>query len=157
MTGRYVCRALPAIILALGWATVAPANAQSLLPPEESGDITVAGCLQRGGANGDKFVLASPRVGSAANLPRTACTATVREGALELEHAQRNGIDDSMVGRFIEVSGRLEKETNASRDNLRELYVHSFRIAGDASAAAWARDASLLPPNESGVITVAGC
>jgi hypothetical protein len=101
--------------------------------------------------------LASPRVGSAANLPSNQCTATVREGALELEHAQRNGIDDSMVGRFIEVSGRLEKETNAGHDNLRELYVHSFRIAGDASAAAWARDASLLPPNKSGVITVAGC
>ena len=155
MTGRYVCRALPAIILTLGLAAIAPTNAQSLLPPEESGEITVAGCLQRGGTNGDKFVLASPTMGSAANLRSNPCTATVREGALELEHAQRNGIDDSMVGRLIEVSGRLEKETNAGRDNLRELYVSSFRIAGGASE--FARDASLLPPDQSGVITVAGC
>src|SRR5688500_5861277 len=101
MTGRYVCRALPAIVMKLGWAAVGPANAQSLLPEDESGEMTVAGCLQRGGANGDKFVLASPTMGSAANLPSKPCTATVREGALELEHAQRNGIDDSMVGRFI--------------------------------------------------------
>lgn len=157
MTDRNGCRALPAIILALGLAAIAPANAQSLPPPEESGDITVAGCLQRGGANGDKFVLASPSVGPAANLPSTPCTAAVREGALELEHARRNGIDDSMVGRFIEVSGRLEKETNAGRDNLRELYVSSFRLGGNTPAVGATRDASLLPPNESGVITVAGC
>ena len=157
MTGSNGCRALPAIILALAWAAVAPTNAQSLLPLEESGDITVAGCLQRGGANGDKFVLASPSVGPAANLPSTPCTATVREGALELEDARRNGIDDSMVGRFIEVSGRLEKETNAGRDNLRELYVSSFRLGGGARTAEFVREASLLPPDQSGVITVAGC
>ena len=157
MTAKYVCRALPAMFLAFGVAAIGPANAQVSLPAEESAEITVAGCLQRGGWNGDKFVLASPREGSAANLPSTPCTATVDAGSLELEHAQRHGIDDSMVGRFIEVSGRLEKETNAGRDNLRELYVSSFRIAGDARPAEWARDASLLPPNESGVITVAGC
>jgi hypothetical protein len=157
MTVTHVSRALPAMMLIFGLGAIAPTNAQVPLPAEESADITVAGCLQRGGANGDKFVLASPRVGSAANLPANMCTATVDAGSLELEHAQRNGIDDSMVGRFIEVSGRLEKETNASRDNLRELYVSTFRVAGTMASTEWARDGSLLPPDQSGVITVAGC
>jgi hypothetical protein len=155
MTVKHVSRVLPAIMLIFGLGAIAPTNAQVPLPAEESADITVAGCLQRGGSNGDKFVLASPRVSSAANLSANMCTATVDAGSLELEHARRNGIDDSMVGRVIEVSGRLEKETNAGRDNLRELYVSSFRIAG--ATAEWTRDASLLPPGESGVITVAGC
>jgi hypothetical protein len=155
MTVKHVSRALPAIVLIVGLAAIVPTNAQVPLPAEESAEITVAGCLQRGGSNGEKFVLASPRVGSAVNLSANMCTATVDAGSLELEHAHRHGIDDSMVGRFIEVSGRLEKETNASRENLRELYVSAFRVAG--AAAEWARDASLLPPDESGVITVAGC
>jgi hypothetical protein len=155
MTVKHVFRALPAIMLIFGLGAISPTNAQVPLPADESAEITVAGCLQRGGANGEKFVLASPRVGSAANLSGNMCTAMVDAGSLELEHAHRNGIDDSMVGRFIEVSGRLEKETNASRDNLRELYVDTFRIAG--ATAEWTRDASLLPPNQSGVITVAGC
>jgi hypothetical protein len=157
MTVRYVCGALPAIILTFGLAAIGPANAQGLLPAEESGEITVAGCLQRGGTNGDKYVLANPRVGSVANLPADMCRGTVDAGALELEHARRHGIDDSMLGHFIEVSGRLEKETNVGPDNLRELYVSSFKVAGVAPAREWTRDARLLPPEESGVITVAGC
>ena len=140
MTVRCVCRALSAIILTIGWAAVAPANAQSLLPPDQSGEITVAGCLQRGGTGGDKFILASPRLGSVANLPADRCTAAAHEGDLELEHARRNGIDESMVGHFIEVSGRLEKETNTGPDNLRELYVSSFKVAGVAPAREWVRD-----------------
>ena len=157
MTVRYVCGGLTAIILTFGVAAIGPTNAQGLLPPEESGEITVAGCLQRGGSNGDHFVLARPRLGSIANLPADTCSATIDEGALELEHARRQGIDDSMVGRFIEVSGRLERETNVGPDNLRELYVSSFKVAGMTPAREWSRDSSLLPPGESGVITIAGC
>ena len=157
MTVRYVCGALTAIVVTFGLAAIGPANAQGLLPPEESGEITVAGCLQRGGTNDDKYVLANPRLGSLANIPGNTCSATVDERALELEHARRHGIDDSMLGRYIEVSGRLEKETNGGPDNLREMYVGSFRVAGLPPAQEWTRDASLLPPDQSGVITIAGC
>jgi hypothetical protein len=101
--------------------------------------------------------LASPRLGSADSLPQDTCNAAIDERALELEHAQRHGIDDSMLGRWIEVSGRLERETTQDPGNFRELYVTSFKVAGIAPEPAWARDASLLPPEESAVITVAGC
>jgi hypothetical protein len=157
MVVRYLCGAGTAMILTFGLAAIGPTNAQGLLPPEESGEITVAGCLQFGGTHGDKYVLASPRVGTVANLPADTCRASVDGSALELEHASRHGIDDSMVGRFIEVSGRLERETHGGPDNLRELSVRSFKVAGIAPAREWTRDASLLPPEESGVITVAGC
>jgi hypothetical protein len=161
MTVRHVCGALPAIMLTGTLANVVPAYAQTwdpgLLPPEQSGLITVSGCLLRGGTNGDKYVLASPRSGAVDALPGDTCNVAVDEGALELEHARRHDINESMLGRWIEVSGRLEKETNSDPGNLRELYVHSFRVAGIAPAQAWTRDASLLPPGESGVITIAGC
>ena len=157
MTVRCVCRALSAIILTVGWAAVAPANAQNLLPPELSGEVTVTGCLQRGGTGGEKFILASPRLGSVANLPADRCTAAANEGDLELEHARKHGMDESMVGHFIEVTGRLERETDIGPNNLRELYVGTYKVAGVAPAREWVRDSSLLPPDQSGIITVAGC
>jgi hypothetical protein len=150
-----------AALLTWGLPTTAVVHGQTqdavLLLPEESGQITVAGCLQRGGEGADKYVLANPvRRESFGNVPDDTCTATVDVRALELEHARRHGIDDSMLGRWIEVSGRLERETSSDPDNLRELYVETFRIAGPV-AQEWRRDASLLPPEEDGVLTVAGC
>jgi hypothetical protein len=48
--------------------------------------------------------------------------------ALELEDADDVGINQSMLGRWIEISGRLERETSDNPDNLRELDVRAFRV-----------------------------
>ena len=66
--------------------------------------------------NGDKYVLASPRLGPIANVPVDTCNATVDERALDLKDTDDHGINQSMLGHWIEVSGRLEKETERRPD-----------------------------------------
>ena len=132
MTLRYMSGASIVTLLSCGLLSVAPAHAQngSLLPPEESAVITVTGCLQmdpRKSAS-DKFVLAAPRLGTVANVANGSCDAATDGQALELEDADNRGINQTLVGRWIEISGRLERETSTDPDNLRELSVRSFRI-----------------------------
>jgi hypothetical protein len=131
MTLRYISGASIVTLFTCGFA-VAPAFAQngSLLPPEESAVITVTGCLQmdpRKSAS-DKFVLATPRLGAVANVANAACDSAVDAQALELEDADNRGINETLVGRWIEISGRLERETSTDPNNLRELSVRSFRV-----------------------------
>jgi hypothetical protein len=132
MTLRYVSAVFTGIVLICTMPIVAPAYAQtrdaSLLPPEQSGVITVAGCLQLGGKDGDRFVLANPKRGPIANVPEDTCKATVDDRALDLQDTEDHGINRSMLGRWVEVNGRLEKETDADLTNLRELEVRSFRM-----------------------------
>ena len=148
MTLRYISGASIVIVLTWGLVAVAPANAQneSLLPANESAVITVTGCLQRGGKDGDKFMLASPRLGPVASVTDAACDAAVDTRALDLDDADDRGINDTMVGRWIEISGRLEKETSTNPDNLRELSVRSFRLIPVVPQRAEAAPAPLPAP-----------
>jgi hypothetical protein len=80
----------------------------------------------RGGDKG-KYVLARPKIGPVASVPEATCTAPTGADALALDHAQRF-VNDSMVGHWVEISGRLEKETSKNPDNLRELDVEVFKM-----------------------------
>jgi hypothetical protein len=70
------------VALAFGMVTVAPAYAQrrdgSLLPQDQSGQVTAVGCLVQGtavrGGQSGKYVLARVRKGPAASVPEAACT-----------------------------------------------------------------------------------
>jgi hypothetical protein len=130
MTLRYTSGASVVTLLTCGLIYVAPAQAQNadLLPRGESAVITVTGCLQRGGNKGQEYVLANPRLGPVANVTDGACDAAVDAHALDLDDARDHGINESLVGHWIEVSGRLEKETSTNPENLRELGVRSFRL-----------------------------
>jgi hypothetical protein len=132
MTLRYISGASIVTALTCGLFTVAPAHAQnaSVLPAEESAVITVTGCLQMDPRKNerDKFVLATPRLGAVANVPSAACDSAADAQALELEDADNRGINETLVGRWIEISGRLERETSSDPNNLRELSVRSFRL-----------------------------
>ena len=132
MTARYVSGAFTAIVLICGLLTLDPAQAQtrdsSLLPPEQSVLITVAGCLQLGGTDGDKYLLTNPQLGPIANVPEETCNATVDDRALDLKDTAQHGMNQSMLGRWVEINGRLEKETDTDLTNLRELEVRSFRM-----------------------------
>ena len=88
--------------------------------------ITVTGCLQRDGTK--RYVLASPRAGTVASVSNGACDAQIDARSLELDDASDRGINESLVGRWIEISGRLERETSTNPNNLRELSVRSFRL-----------------------------
>ena len=132
MTLRYLSGASIVTLLTCGFATVAPAQAQNetVLPSNESAVITVTGCLQMDPRKNerDKFVLATPRLGAVASVANAACDAAADAQALELEDADNRGINETLVGRWIEISGRLEKEGSTDPNNLRELSVRSFRL-----------------------------
>jgi hypothetical protein len=116
--------------------TVAPALAQlrdgGILPPKESAVVTVAGCLMRGdqvrGGQQGKYVLAQPRVGPVSSVPEERCAAAPGDNALALDNPDKGNVSEAMLGRWIEVSGRLERETSTNPDNLRELDVSSARL-----------------------------
>jgi hypothetical protein len=132
MALRHVSGGVTTVAIAFG-LMIGPANAQQrdggLLPLHESGTVTVAGCLLRGdqvsGGDKDKYVLANLQ--NIANAPEQTCTADPGATAVQLDNPKKGNIDESMLGKWIEVSGRLEKET--STDNiLRELDVNAARL-----------------------------
>ena len=130
MTFRSWSSASIATVLLCGLNT-APASAQntSLLPAEESAVITATGCLQRGGKEvNNHYILASPRLGAVANVADGACNEPIDAQAVELEDADDHGINPTLVGHWVEINGRLERETSTNPNNLRELKVRSFRL-----------------------------
>jgi len=142
MTLRYVCSTVAAGVLALG-VTAGLANAQQrdggLLPPNQGGVITVTGCLMRGdqvrSGDKDKFVLANPTTAPIASVPEATCTAERDANAVQLDNLEKGPIDESMLGKWVQINGRLEKE-ESQHDNLREFDVHSATLIPVAQRAA---------------------
>jgi hypothetical protein len=115
-----------AVVLTCGAFTVARAQ---ILAPEESGMVTVAGCLQiRDADHKDQYILANPVPGPVDSVPDGRCSATIDERAFDLDKTHKSGMNESLLGHFVEINGRLEKETHVSLDNLRELSALSFRV-----------------------------
>jgi len=138
MALRYLSGSVTAVAIVFG-LTTGPAYSQQrdggLLPLKESGIVTVAGCLMRGdqisGGDKDKYVLANLHPGPVADVREQACSADAEATAVQLDNPRKGNIDESMLGRWVEVNGRLEKET--STDNiLRELDVHTARLLPEA-------------------------
>jgi hypothetical protein len=124
------------VVVALGMVTVEPAYAQrrdgNLLPQDQSGQVTAVGCLVRGnvvrGGKADKYVLARPKKGPVESGPEATCAAEAGADALTLDNPEKASLKDSMLGRWVEITGRLERETSKDPDNLRELDVLSSRM-----------------------------
>ena len=135
MTLRYRCAAMTVAIIACG-VTMETGYAQlrdgGILAPAESGVVTVAGCLLRGdqvrGGKSDKYVLANPRRGPVDSVPEGGCAADAGANALVLDNPDNGNVTDAMIGRVVEISGRLERETDTNPDNLRELDVATARL-----------------------------
>ena len=81
----------------------------------------------RGGKK-DKYVLARPKKGPVASVPEASCTADPGADALTVDNPEKGDITDSALGRWVEIGGRLEKETSKDPDNLRELDVATFKL-----------------------------
>ena len=124
------------VVVAFGMVTVEPAYAQrrdgNLLPQDQSGQVTAVGCLVRGnavrGGKADKYVLARPKKGPVESVPEAKCTAEAGADALMLDNPEKASLKDSMLGRWVEITGRLESETSKNPDNLRELDVLSSKM-----------------------------
>ena len=135
MTLQYLYGAT-VVVFAFGVVTVEPAYAQrrdgSLLPQDQSGQVTAVGCLVRGnavrGGKADKYVLARPKKGPVASVPEATCTAEPGADALTLDNPEKAKITDAMLGHWVEISGRLESETDKDPDNLRELDVLTVKM-----------------------------
>lgn len=138
MLVRYIFGATVGVFV-LGLFMVAPASAQqrrdgALLPQDQSGQVTAVGCLVpaksvRGGKgnDADDYVLARPRRGPVESVPDGSCSADSGADALQIDNPEK-GITKAMVGRWVQITGRLERETNDDPDDLRELDVLSAKI-----------------------------
>ena len=135
MAHKYLFGATVAVF-AFGVVTVGPAYAQrrdgGLLPQETSGDVTAVGCLVRGtavrGGKKDKYALARVKKGPVAGVPEATCTVDPGADALTVDNPEKGKITDAALGRWVEITGRLEKETSKDPDNLRELDVATFKL-----------------------------
>ena len=135
MPFRYLCSAALGAV-AISVITVGPVSAQrrdgNLLPQEESADVVAVGCLARGdavrGGKKDKYVLVNPRKGPVASVAQASCKPDPGADALTLDNPEKGNITDAALGRWVEVSGRLERETDKNPDNLRELDVATFKV-----------------------------
>ena len=135
MALRYLGAAMTVAIITCG-VTMETAYGQvrdgGILPQAQSGVVTVAGCLLRGdqvrGGKSDKFVLANPMRGPVDSVSEAGCTADAGANALVLDNPNKGKVTDAMIGRVIEISGRLERETDTDPDNLRELDVATARV-----------------------------
>jgi hypothetical protein len=160
-------------LLTCGLAAVAPATGSARTPlPDETTYITLTGCflhqmVYEKGKQKEEYVLVRPMIGSVASVPRATCTSTGRDQAIELEHVKNHPdehhLDTSWLGRWIEVTGKLEKFENASE--LREMNVKSFRgVPVVVPRATATHTTSQLPPTAStlpltgliGVLALAG-
>ena len=129
MTTRHVRSALVASLVTLGVVGVAPAvgRAQnSTAIPEKGGAITMVGCFVRGQVkNHDRYVLVRPIVGSVESVPDASCGSTPGDQVIKLQDLKQAGLDHAMLGRWLEITGRLEG--NHRSDAIREVHVKSFR------------------------------
>ena len=123
------------VALAFGSFTVDSAYAQrrdgALLPQDTDGDVTAVGCLVKGSAvrgGKDDYVLARPRRGPIASVPEASCSADAGADALQLDNAEKGPITDAMIGKWVQITGRLEKETSEDPDDLRELDVAIVKV-----------------------------
>jgi len=115
---------------------VEPAYAQrrdgNLLPQDKSGQVTAVGCLVKGdavrGGKKDKYVLARPKKGPVASVPEATCTVDPGADALTLDNPEKAKMTDAMVGHWMQITGRLESETDKNPDNLRELDVATAKM-----------------------------
>lgn len=114
-----------------------------------------------------EYVLVRPTIGSVASVPRATCASSGHDQAIELEHVKdhpdEHHLDTSLLGRWIEVSGKLEKFEHVSE--LREMNVKSFReVPVVVRRVAATRTQGELPPTASmlpligliGVLALAG-
>jgi hypothetical protein len=100
-------------------ARAQPQDTTTILPDE--GPATLVGCLQFKEGHHDDYVLMNPTVGPATSVPEATCVAAGM--TVGLEGKATHQLDQSMVGRWVEISGKLE-----GREGHREVHLTSFRL-----------------------------
>jgi hypothetical protein len=128
MTRRHAAGAVSALLLAVGIvaipATIGWAQSQTVLP-EKGGPITVVGCFTSGQIKSHvKPVLTNATMEAVNSVTEATCTGSGQP--IKLQDLKQAGLDESMMGRWLEISGRLEGDHRS--DAIREIHVKSFRV-----------------------------
>ena len=129
MTERRVAGTLSALLLTFGIAAIAPTvgHAQNALAlPQKGGEVTLVGCFQRGIVEHSKeiFVITNPTTAPVNSVTEATCVASGQ--MIRLHDLRRVGLDESMLGRWIEISGQLGG--NDADPKINEVHLNSFRV-----------------------------
>jgi hypothetical protein len=132
MTIRRFAGALGSLLLTFGIGAIAPATGRAqttLALPGEHSEAMLTGCF--GWINGPGYVLTSPTMGQV-SVPQETCLVSESGPMVKLRHdLKKNGLSKTMLGRFVQVSGRMgdSYENRKHRpDRLRTLYVESVAV-----------------------------
>ena len=129
MMFRYLWSAIAAGLLTLAAVAVSvergyAQNGGGL--PQKGGWITVVGCLQRGLEK--RLVLVSPTTDHVPSVTEPACSTPVAEPLLEVHDTHEYHLDESLIGRWVEMSGRLEHfDKHDDVKDPREFHMRTVR------------------------------
>jgi len=129
MTIRRFAGALGSLMLTFGIGAIAPATGRAqqtvALPPEHS-IVTVTGCF--GWVNHEKYVLTRPSMGQT-SVPSETCLVNPADPMIKLrDDLNKNGLNRTMIGRYVTVSGTMGDEYPEHPDRIRRLKVESVSI-----------------------------
>jgi len=116
-------------MLTFGIGAIAPATTRAqqtvALPPEHS-MVTVTGCF--GYVNHQGYVVTRPSMGQT-SVPQETCLVSPGDPMIKVrDDLKKNGLDKTMIGRFVTVSGTMGDEYPNHPDRLRKLKVESVSI-----------------------------
>jgi len=115
------------LLFTFGIVAIAPTPGRAQIAlPEKGGEVTLVGCFQRGIVEHgkEKFVITSPTTEPVNSVTESTCSASGQ--MVRLHDLHRVGLDESMLGRWIEISGRLEG--NDPYPEIKEVHLKSFRV-----------------------------
>jgi hypothetical protein len=124
MAIRHQAGVIAGVLLTFGISVFAPAigRAQDAFQlPEKGSTVTVTGCF--GYIDGPHYVLASPTMNPVASVPTATCEVT--GPMIKLDDIKQNGLDKSMVGRWLQVTGRVGKAYDEHPNRIRKLDISS--------------------------------
>jgi hypothetical protein len=124
MAIRHQAGLIAGVLLAFGISVFAPATGRAqdaFQLPEKGSTVTVTGCF--GYIDGPHYVLASPTMDHVASVPSATCQVT--GPVIKLDDIKQNGLDKSMVGRWLQVTGRVGKAYDEHPNRIRKLDISS--------------------------------
>ncbi len=124
MTIRHQAGLIAGVLLTFGISVFAPATGRAqdaFQLPEKGSTVTVTGCF--GYIDGPHYVLASPTMNPVTSVPEATCAVT--GPMIKLDDIKQNGLDKSMVGRWLQVTGRVGKAYDEHPNRIRKLDISS--------------------------------
>jgi LPXTG-motif cell wall-anchored protein len=124
MTIRHEAGVIAGVLLTFGISVFTPATGRAqdaFQLPDKGSIVTVTGCF--GYIDGPHYVLASPTMDPVTSVPNATCEVT--GPLIKLDDIKQNGLDKSMVGRTLQVTGRVGKAYDEHPNRIRKLDISS--------------------------------